>query len=487
MKRRDFLKTTGMAAGAAALPHWVSGQAEQTNKPNVVLIITDDQGWGDIHSHGNDALDTPVLDHLAADGVPLKTKGYITDVLTDAAMEFVETNKDRPFFCYIPYNAPHSPWQVPDKYFDKYKTRGLDDTTACAYGMVENIDDNLGRLFAQLDALNLANNTIVLFTADNGPNSDRYNGRMKGRKGSVHEGGVRAPLFMRWPGHIKPGSEIKQIAAHIDLLPTLADLCGVPRRETLPLDGVSLVPLLEGKTTNWPDRMIFSHWGNRGSVRSQDWRAVKEGGKNAAWQLYDMTRDPDQKVNIAKQHPDVLGRLRRAYDEWYTEVTQLGFDPIPTEIGHPEAPDVTLPGHEAFLVPDSREGISYVGPSGWANDWITNWTDANAYPYWEVEIVRPGRYEISLMYICPKKDVGAKMRVEVGGQSVEGTIETPHDPAPIPSPDRVGRGEVFEKVWAPLVLGTVELAKGRSRLVVRALSKPGEQVADLKAVCVRTR
>ncbi len=413
-------------------------------------------------------------------GHPCKTKGYISDVLTDAAIRFIERNRNRPFFCYLPYNAPHTPWQVPDKYFKKYKDRGLDDTTACAYAMCENLDDNFGRLFNKIGQLNLTENTIVLFLTDNGPNSNRFNGNMKGRKGSSDEGGIRVPLFIRWPARIKVGTQVKQIAAHIDLLPTIVELTGVKMPQTLPLDGVSLVPLLEGKTTNWPERMLYTHWGRRGSVRTQRWRATIGGNKSC--RLYDMIAEPSQKKDVAKQYPHVAKELLAAYENWFRDVTKDGFKSIPIPIGYEQQPEVILHGHEAFLEPNNRQGISYVGRSGWANDWITNWTSTAAYPFWEIEVVRPGRYEITLMYICPKQDVGAKLRVEIGGKTLEGVIGKAHNPDHIHSPDRVARIEVFEKVWAPLKLGTVTLQKGRTRFCVKALTKPGRIVMDLKAV-----
>jgi len=146
---------------------------------------------------------------------------------------------------------------------------------------------------------------------------------------------------------------------------------------------------------------------------------------------------------------------------------------------------VVLPGHEAFLNPPDRKGISYHGRSGWANDYITNWTSTQAFPFWEIDIVKQGTYEITLMYVCAQENIGAKVGLEIGTAKIEGVVRIPHDPADIPSPDRVERKEVFEKVWAPLRLGTVKLDKGRSRLVVRALTKPGKTVMDLKAVHVR--
>lgn len=559
--------------------------------PNVLLVMTDDQGWGDVRSHSNDLLDTPVHDRLAAQGArfdrfyvspvcaptrasllsgryhlrcgvhgvtraqetmraeevtiaevlkqsgyatgcfgkwhngahfpnhpngqgfdhfvgfcgghwtlyfdtrlehngrPIKTEGYIADVLTDAALRFIRKNREQPFFCYVPYNTPHTPFQVPDRYFDKHKARGLDDSLACIYGMVENIDHNLGRLLALLDELKLAENTIVVFTTDNGPNTARYNGDMRGRKGSVHEGGVRVPCFIRWPGHVRPGQTVTQIASHIDLLPTIVDLCGLPAPKTLPLDGVSLVPLLEGRTADWPDRLIYSHWmgggqvlPNRGSVRSQRHRAVFE---RKGWQLYDMLDDPGQKTDLAKSQPDVLAPLRTAYEAWFTDVTQAGFDPIPVPIGHAERPLVVLPGHEASLHPEMGKGISYGGRAGWANDWVANWTATDAYPWWEVDVVRAGRYEVTLMYVCGAPDVGSKIRVEIAGQTLDGAVTKAHDPPPIPTPDRVPLKEAQEKIWAPLPLGAVELPQGRTKLTVKALSLAGEKVMDLKAVRLR--
>ncbi len=551
-----------------------------SNKPNILLIITDDQGWGDIHSHGNDKIDTPVLDELAASGArfnrfyvspvcaptraslltgryhlrtgtfgvtrgeevmrgnevtiadlfrqagyatgcfgkwhngahyphhpigrgfdefwgfcaghwnnyfdttldhngePVKTKGYITDVLTDAAIAFLDKNRDRPFFCYIPYNAPHSPWQVPDEYFDKYKSRGLDDTTACAYGMCENVDDNIGRLVKKLDELNLAENTIVMFLTDNGPNSDRYNGEMNGRKGSTHEGGVRVPLFIRWPKRIESGTTVKTIAAHIDMLPTLVELAGVNMIETLPLDGLSLVPLLLGESADWPDRMLFTHRRTRGAVRTQRYRLVIEKKRV---ELYDMSEDPGEQNNAAEDHPEIAKELKTAYTTWLKEVTRLGNQPPPIPVGHAQMKDAELPAPECHL----HGGVKYKGGAGWANDWVTNWTNTEAHVYWELEVVHAGMYEITLMYTCSAQDVGARLCAEVGSERIEGMIEEAHDPDPLPSPDRVPRKEVYEKVWAPLTLGNVMLEEGRIRLYVKALTKPGRSVMDLKSVRVR--
>jgi arylsulfatase A-like enzyme len=165
---------------------------------------------------------------------PEQTNGFISDVLTDEAMKFLTASRAKPFFCYLSYNAPHSPFQVPDKYFDKFKSKGFDDTLAAFYGMCENLDDNVGRLLAHLESLGLADDTIVLFLTDNGGTTGvkTYNAGMRGGKTSVHEGGNRVPLFLRWPLAKWQPHIVKPIVSHIDIFPTLLDLCGAKSSTT---------------------------------------------------------------------------------------------------------------------------------------------------------------------------------------------------------------------------------------------------------------
>src|SRR5262249_39973076 len=185
--------------------------------------------------------------------------------------------------------------------------------TRAALAMCENIDGNVGRVLRKLDELKLAEQTIVLYFSDNGPNSWRWNGGMKGRKGSTDEGGVRAPLLVRWPGHIKPGTRAAPTAAAIALLPTLADLAGVKVVGDKPLDGVSVAPLLRGKAGDWPDRMLFSHWNGSVSVRTQQYRL------DATGRLYDLTKDPGQERDLAQDQPEVATRLAEAAPRWQRE------------------------------------------------------------------------------------------------------------------------------------------------------------------------
>ena len=567
----------------------------EQRQPNVVLVLTDDQGFGDVHSHGNELVDTPVHDRIAAEGVRfdrffvspvcaptraslltgryhirtgvhgvtrgheimradevtiaellkgagyttgafgkwhngsqyphhpngqgfdeflgfcaghwnnyfdtslehngtmVKSKGFIIDTLTDAAIEFIEANHKQPFFCYIPYNTPHSPWQVPERYWQKYQAKGINDAAiACAYAMCENIDDNMGRVLGKLEELKIADDTIFIYLSDNGPNTDRYNAGMKGRKGSAHEGGGRVPFFIRYPRRIAPGKFVKSIAAHIDLLPTLMEYCGVRNYKTKPLDGQSLVPLIEGKPSAWPKRTLYTVWGGirlqegRRAVRTDRWRAVNE---KRGWELYDMLKDPLQKENLAQDQPDVLAKLQASYSEWFSDAGSAGFDPIPIHVGHPARDEVVLEGHYAYLHPTGSvranakvHGISYHGRSGWANDWVDNWTSTKAFPYWHLNIVRSGDYRIVLKYACTEADSGSKLRIEVGGESLELKVDTSFLPATIPSRDRIGRKEAPERTWGSLHAGTVRLAKGKTQLKVRVLEIPGAEALELKAV-----
>jgi arylsulfatase A len=572
LNRRTFLKSlgTGAAAMTAARRSRAAEPARRT--PNVLLVLTDDQGWGDIHSHGNEKLDTPVLDRLAADGArfdrffvsPLcaptrasmltgrhylrtgvsgvcggkevmrssevtiaqalkgagyatgcfgkwhngeqypehprgkgfdeffgfcggnwdhyfdptlerdgayaANRGYITDIFTDAALAFLEKHRDRPFFCYVAYNAPHGPFQVPGKYFDKYIARGFDAKNAAVCGMVENVDWNVGRLLGKLDDLGLAEDTIVLFLTDNGPNGNRFNGGMRGIKGSADEGGCRVPCFIRWPRRIRPGTVIRPIAGHVDLLPTLADACGAKGSKTLPLDGVSLMPLLEGRAADWPDRMLFE----KGAVRTQQWRFMAKGKGGG---LYDMVADPGQQKDVTRDHPDVAARLAAAYAAWEEEASkgQAGMPP-PICVGYREAPIVWLTTHRAAV----RGSIQRLTP--WTSGWLTAWTKTDGAVEWDIDVVEAGRFEAALWCTVPETAVGTKVRLEAGPAAVEGRMDKAHDPPPLDGHDRVKRGESYAKAWAADVLGPIALAKGRARLVLKVTELKGPRAMDLKAV-----
>lgn len=437
-----------------------------------------DEFYGFCSGHWGDYFDAPV-EH---NGQLTQSKEFLADDLTDRAMAFMEQNKDRPFFCYVPVNTPHSPMQVPDRFFAKFekadlklrardpKTEDLDFTRA-ALAMCENIDWNVGRLLKKLDELKLAENTIVLYFSDNGPNSFRWNGGMKGRKGSTDEGGVRSPLLIRWPGHIRPGTRIPQIAGAIDLLPTLVDLAGVPLKTEKNLDGISLKPLLTGTVKDWPERTIFSHWGGKASARTQRYRLDCEG------KLFDMQADPEQDRNIAKEQPEVAARLTKAVADWRKEVQAEGRkDDRPYTVGYPEFPNTQLPARDA--VPHGGIKRSSRHPNC---SFFTNWTSIEDRMTWDIEVRTAGRYQVEIYYACPAADVGSTIEVSLGESRLQGAVPEAHDP-PLRGAehDRVKRDESYVKDFKPLKLGVFELKAGRGELTLRAIKVPGRQVMDVR-------
>jgi len=287
----------------------------------------------------------PVIRH---NGKFVKTEGFCTDVFFTAGLGWIKRVKDgdQPFFAYITTNAPHGPFIAPPKNEERFKALGFNERQAGFYGMIENIDENVGRMLRKLDEWQLMDETVILFMSDNGmtgngagrgvlgktPDGEpmkMYNAGMKGLKGSVDEGGVRVPLFVRWDGRIEPGQEIDRITAHLDIFPTLAALAGakIPDKQ---VEGRNLLPLIENPDAEWEDRYLYTHKGRwpTGSepnkhqwqnfaVRNQRFRLV--GGN----QLYDMVEDPGQTTNVIDDHPEVAQAMKEAYDAWWKETRPL--------------------------------------------------------------------------------------------------------------------------------------------------------------------
>lgn len=565
-------------------------------RPNVLLVLTDDQGFGDFSSHGNPILKTPHLDQLAAsgarmerffvspvcaptraslltgryhlrtgvsgvtrgyeemrgeeitiaellkdegyrtacigkwhngrhyanhpnqqgfemffgfcgghwntyfsaplerNGVPVETQGYIADVLTDAAIDFVTESTKAPWFCYLAYNTPHSPWRVEDRYWDQFSGHGLDVKAQCAYAMVANLDDNMGRLLAAVAKSDQEKKTIVLFLTDNGANSDRFNAGMKGRKGSVDEGGTRVPLFIRYPGRIPEGKVVKPITFHLDILPTLMELCQVliPTELQGKLDGQSFVPLLlePAKEKKWPDRILFTETYRAGrgdkfmkaAVRTDRWRATMNKGR---WRLYDMQLDPGQSQDVSIQHPAVTQRLSSAFQDWFTEIDQESLQERSIPVGFPDEPIITLPANEADLIDPTGDGIRYTGDtsSGYANSWITDWKDEKAFAAWPLDVIAAGKYRIELDYACSPENIGSQIEVTIGESVKKVQVNQAHDPPLLSKPDRLYSENYQDKAsWKQLDLGEVHLEVGQAELEVHLSSIPGETGIELKNV-----
>jgi arylsulfatase A-like enzyme len=329
---------------------------------------------------------------LKKNGKDTKTKGYCTDVFTDAAVKFLTADPSKPFFAYVAYNAPHSPFQVPDELAATYRKLDLSpagfpklgqpwavkkttsEDIARAYGMVENNDTNFGRLLKTLDDAKLADNTVVIFLTDNGPGGARFNAGLRARKGTVYEGGIRVACYVRWPGTVRPGHVVDVPTAHIDVTPTLLSLCGVAAPGTF--DGRDLSRLLKGEKVQWPDRILFFQW-HRGDVPEKDrafaargprYKLVQAAGVQPAakwtpkYELFDISKDPFEQTDLAEKLPDELAMLKEQYREWFDEVTRGGFEPPRIAVGSEKENPVRL----------SRQ--DWRGPkAGWAPDAIGHW------------------------------------------------------------------------------------------------------------------
>ena len=433
--------------------------------------------WGNYFS--------PMLEH---NGALVKGDGFIIDDLTSNAMSFIEENRDQPFFVYLPYNTPHSPMQVPEKWWEKFEEMELSkhhrdpekenlQHTMAALAMCENIDWNVGRLVEKINEMGLEENTIIIYLSDNGPNGWRWNGGMKGRKGSTDEGGVRSPMIMQWAGKIEAGKKIEQIAGAIDLLPTLTDLVGIEYNPENFLDGVSLEPLIMNKDRDWEERLIFNHWGNRTSVRSQRYRLDNQG------QLFDMQKDPGQSTDIAEKEPGIADWLEAAKREW--EATVLAElpekDTRPFPLGHPDFRLTQLPARDGKPEGNIKRSNRYPNCS-----FFTSWTSTEDRITWDAEVLAAGDFEVVVYYSCPEKDVGATFELSFGDSKLTGRITEAHDP-PLTGMenDRDVRIESYVKEFKPLKMGTVQLEKGKGLLTLKAPSIPGSQVMDFRLLMLK--
>ena len=503
LTRRRFVSS---AIGAAPLI-----AAPRARRPNIIFVLTDDQGYGDLSIHGNPYLKTPNMDRIAKEGVQFtqfqvspccsptrsslmtgrynyrtgivdtfmgrsmmypdeatvaellggagyrtgiwgkwrlgdnypmramdqgfqealvhrgggigqnsdppgssyfdpilfhngkqeKYRGYCTDVFFNAAMEWIEANRKEPFFAYIATNAPHRPLQIDEQWAEPFRKHGVADDVAAIYAMEANIDKNLGRLLDRMRVLGLERDTILIFMSDSA-DSIRYNAGMRGMKGTVYQGGIRVPCFVRWPARLRAGRTVDRIAAHIDILPTLLEACGVPRPNDVQLDGRSLLPLAEGKAKAWPDRMLFTQW-HRGdqpepfrnaAVRTQQYKLVD--GK----ELYDIAADPGEKQDIAAQHPEVVARLRAGYDEWFRDVSS---------VRHYVPPRIYIgTSHEnpvVFTRQDWRVPVDPKDPTP---------------PWWEVDVKRAANYDVTVT--LDPAECNGEARFELGGASQQSPV-----------------------------------------------------------------
>jgi arylsulfatase A-like enzyme len=489
----EAYKAAGYATGAFG--KWHNG----SQWPYHPMARGFDEYFGHSSGHWGEYFDAP----LEENGRMIRTKGYIVDVCTDRAIDFIDRNQTKPFLCYVPFTTPHSPWAAPESNWKQFQEKPITqratvpeqeniDQTRCALAMIENQDANVGRVLSKLEELKLTDNTIVLYFSDNGPNSPRWTGGMKGRKGTTDEGGVRSVCFIRWPAKLPAGHTVTQIAGAIDLLPTLTSLCGVTRVGDKPLDGRDLSPLMLNQKTDWPDRMIFTTWAGKTSVRTQQYRLDDRG------ELFDMVSDPGQTASVTKKFPNVTDRLKRAVEAWREEMTPKvrattesegkgkkknaggnAVDPRPIPIGYTEFPITMLPARDG-------EPLGEVNRSSGAPNcsYFVNWKRLDDSMVWLVDIHTTGRYEVVIDYTCPIADAGSLVELSSGGNRLTGRVSPGWDPPLYTNQDTLPRpvGESQMKEFRPLKLGEIRLEKGESKLILRATEIPGKSVMDVRRV-----
>jgi arylsulfatase A-like enzyme len=483
----DAFKAAGYATGAFG--KWHNG----SQWPYHPMARGFDEYFGHTSGHWGEYFDAP-LEH---NGRMIKTEGYIVDVCTDRALDFIERNHRQPFFLYVPFTTPHSPWAVPEKDWARFKNKPITqpatnpaqenaDHTRCALAMMENQDWNVGRVLAKLAEHSLTENTIVFYFSDNGPNSFRWTGGMKGRKGSTDEGGIRSPGFLRWPARIPAGKTVLPISGAIDLLPTLTSLAGISRVGTKPLDGRDLSPLLFQTSPAWSDRMIFSAWNTNVSVRTQRHRLDSQG------ELFDMQNDPGQTTPITAREPAIAAELTAAVKAWRQEVhgdtaakanrpraAGNAVDPRPIPVGFPEFPITMLPARDG----EPRGGVkrSSNAPN---SSYFVNWTSRADEMVWLLEVNTTGRYAVTIDYTCPVPDAGSTIELSFNNTRLAGKVSPGWNPPLYTNQDTLPRppAESQMKEFRSLALGEITLPRGQGPLTLRALEIPGQSVMDVRRV-----
>ncbi|MGQ9620346.1 MAG: arylsulfatase [Bacteroidales bacterium] len=533
--KNNFSVRAGFILTGLAALSYLSGQTAE--RPNVILIVTDDQGYGDLSFTGNPHVKTPVLDNLARRSIRfnnfyvcpvsaptraslmtgryslrtgvrdtynggammassevtiaeiLKTAGYVTghfgkwhlgdnypmrptdqgfdesvmhlaggmgqpgdfttwprrdssyfdpvlwhngkqqkyygycsDIFTSAAIDFIKKNHKRPFFCYLAFNAPHTPLQVPEKYYNLYRgtdpSAGFGDNQAFlpqmsekdkedarrVYAMVTNIDDNIGRLLKTLEELKLTEKTIVIFMSDNGPQQRRYNAGMRGLKSSVYRGGVRVPFWIKYTGLRKDGVDVNITASAIDVLPTISALCNTSLPAGVKIDGINLLPLIKGEKSP-EERALFFYWTRHSpelytniALQKGRYRLIGNTDYNAdisKFELYNIEQDPYETVNIINENSALALKLKKEFDTLFSELIKSEnlLERPRIEIGTAFDNAVILNRNDA----DGQWGI---------------WEQNEIHGFWRVMIYE-GRYNIRFKFFEPVP-AGGKMMIETG-------------------------------------------------------------------------
>lgn len=406
---------------------------------------------------------------------------YLTDLLTDAAVNFIEKNRREPFFLYLPHYTVHIPLQAKEEVIKKYpadpKFTGKQNSSVYA-AMLESLDDGIGRIMAKLDELKLKENTLVIFTSDNGglatpegPHTPATsNAPLREGKGYLYEGGIRVPLIMHWPAKIKAGLSSVPVCS-VDLLPTIVDVCGVTLDGEV--DGRNIAGVWDQAReahAQAPRELYwhYPHYANQGgkpggAVRSDRWKLIEfyEDGRR---ELFDLTSDKGESRNLAVQHPKVVEELAQKLDAWRKNVGAKMMEPNPNYSPNPQAADgvVTMPAKWARVHGEMLryEPLPHKNTLGY-------WINASDWASWEFELKTPGKYDVELLVGCGNGSGGSEVLVLLGEQKLTFTVE------------QTGGFQNF----VPRIIGQITLDKpGRHQLEIRPQKKPGPAVMDVREV-----
>ena len=427
--------------------------------------------WGNYFS--------PMLEH---NGNIVQGNGFLIDDFTDRGISFMEENQQKSFFLYLPFNTPHTPFQAPKHNWDKFKNKQIEmfsgskkeviNDTRAALAMVENIDENVGRIIAKTKELGIEHNTIILFFSDNGPARLRWNGGMRDKKGSTNEGGVRSPLVMKWPSGIKPGKKVERVVSVTDLLPTLSEMCGIPFKTNKPLDGISVKNSITTDKMEWEDRYILNNWKEKTSIRTQKYRLTHTG------ELHDIENDRNQTKDLSKDLPMVKKELVKVAKDFLAQrkAELPKIDNRPFYLGHPAMKFTQIPARDGTAHGNIKRS------NMWPNcSYFTNWTSLDDSITWQVDVPAPGNFKVKLYYTCREGDEGSTFKLSVGKSNLIAKIVEAHDP-PIRGMDEdlAPRIESYVKDWKVADIGEIELKEGKALMRLMALEKPGKTVMDFR-------
>ena len=413
---------------------------------------------------------------------------YLTDRLTAEAEKFIEAHRAEPFFLYLPHYGVHTPLKAKAEMIATYPSwdgvpHGKQENPIYA-AMLESVDMSVGRIVAKLEQLGLRENTLVIFTSDNGGLATlegantpaTNNGPLREGKGWLYEGGIRVPLIMSGPGVTKaadgkPARTDKTPVWSCDILPTVLELAGF--KPAAAVDGASLAGLLKGDAAPQREALYwhYPHYANQGgkpggAVRAGQWKLI-EFYENGRHELFDVSASVNESRNLAAEKPDVVAELAVKLDAWRKSVDAQMPTPNADYVPNPAANDgsITLAARSAEI-----HGITLRYEPLPHKNTVGFWTNPDDYATWEFTVAKPGRYEVEILQGCGKGQGGSEAKIVVGGQTLAFTVED------------TGHFQNF----VPRTIGTVKIDQpGRMTLELRAVKKAKAAVMDCRQITLR--